>query len=84
MPHQVKWHGAAGRLLWGYHVAATLGAWSLEGDALDAAVVSRDAFKLNQRPLVFEVKRPKGQAWTWPVTFVDCSDRRLSAVLVVD
>jgi hypothetical protein len=52
--------GATAALRWGYRVAATLGAWTIEDQAFSATVLQRDTFCLDQRPLVLVVG---GQQW---------------------
>jgi hypothetical protein len=52
--------GAQAELRWGYYVAATLGAWTIEDQVVSATVLQRDAFRIDQRPLEFVVG---GQRW---------------------
>jgi hypothetical protein len=52
--------GAKAELRWGYYVAATLGPWTIEDQALSATVRDVDAFRIAQRPLAFVVG---GQQW---------------------
>lgn len=77
--------GVTARLTWGYHVAATLGAWtvtqSTEGKwMLTAIVVSTDTFRVAQRPLVFEVPTDKG-VWRWPIVALQITGASLTATL---
>jgi hypothetical protein len=75
--------GLAAQVKWGYRVAASLGPWELamesHGGTLTAAVVSSDACAVSQRPLIFEVSRPKGQRWVWPIESLQIKDGRLTA-----
>jgi hypothetical protein len=64
--------GVVGRIDWGYFAAAALngyairpcadGSWTFRG-----TVVTFDAFKIRQRPLVFVAPHQDGE-WRWPVT----------------
>jgi len=54
----IRGAGAAVRL--GYQLAATLGAWRVEGERFSAAVVSADAFRMTQSPLVLEITNRDG------------------------
>lgn len=76
LSHQVKVRGRAGSILWGYHTAATIGAWRIrrkpqkKGEApqwtLSADVGRLDKFQTRQQPLVFTAPRQRGW-WCWPV-----------------
>lgn len=67
--------GVAGRIDWGYFAAAAIhgytvrrladGAWSLHG-----TVISFDAFKVRQKPLIFIAPHKHGE-WRWPVKTID-------------
>jgi len=77
--------GAAGALRWGYHVASTLGAWTVTtsdegGLVLSAQVQELNAFRIGKRPLVFVVATTKG-VWRWPVTAVQVAGTTLTASL---
>lgn len=71
-------HGVVGRMDWGYFAAAAIhgftaqqladGSWSLH-----ATVITFDAFKIRQRPLVFIAPHKDGE-WRWPVRTVDLGD----------
>jgi len=81
--------GVVGRIEWGYFAAAAIngytvqrqedGAWSLTG-----TVVTFDAFKIRQRPLIFVAPHQDGE-WRWPIRTVELGDghgpRALSATL---
>lgn len=78
--------GEAGKLVWGYHEAASLSSWSLipddaGGGKLTATVVQMDAFRAAQQPLTFEVPRPKGPPWRWPIHSLQIAGTSLSATL---
>lgn len=82
-------HGVVGRIDWGYFAAAAInnysarqladGSWSLA-----ATVVTFDAFKIRQRPLVFIAPHKNGE-WRWPITTIDLGEghgpRELRATL---
>jgi len=77
--------GAAGTLRCGYHVAGTVGAWTVakaeEGHfVLSAQVQDLNAVRFKQRPLVFVVATTKGE-WRWPITAVQIADTTLTASL---
>lgn len=73
--------GAAAELRWGYHRAATLGAWSVGGTpgawTFTATVVEADTFRVSQRPL--KVVTPNG--WHWPVFTLQMTGTSLTAVV---
>ena len=62
--------GVIGRLEWGYFTAAAIHGYMVTRTAdvwyLRASVVSTDAYKLAQRPLIF-VAPTKGGEWRWTV-----------------
>lgn len=77
--------GAKGSIKWAYHEAATLGAWTVttvEGTrTLSAAIVSSNASRVSQRPLVFVVPHATG-VWRWPIVGeLQIQGAQLSAVL---
>lgn len=61
--------GVEGVLRYGYHVAGTLGAWTItrSGGAwsLSASIVTTEPVRI-QRPLVFVVQHQHG-VWRWPI-----------------
>jgi hypothetical protein len=81
--------GVVGRIDWGYFAAAAIngytihrrrdGTWSLRG-----TIVTVDAFKIRQRPLVFIAPHKDGE-WRWPVQSIELGEgrgpRALSATL---
>ena len=73
--------GAAAELRWGYACAASLGAWSVAGEpgawTFTATVLSKDDFRVSQRPLL--VVTPNG--WRWPVTTLQIAGGTLTASL---
>lgn len=81
--------GVVGRIDWGYFAAAAIngyvaqhhedGSWTLTG-----TVVTFDAFKIRQRPLIFIAPHQQGE-WRWPIRTLDLGDghgpRELRATL---
>jgi hypothetical protein len=65
-------HGAHAELRWGYYVAATLGAWTIEDQAFSATVREVDAFRIDQRPLVLVVGGQK-----WPLETIERTEDRV-------
>lgn len=66
--------GVRGALLWGYHEAAVLGAWSIRKTgqpgkgqtwSLVAQVARVEPFQIRQRPLLFSAPRFGGGMWAW-------------------
>jgi hypothetical protein len=80
----MKWEmrGAAGAVMWSYHVAASLADWTYtaepDGGTVTAKVVTHDAFKVSQQPVTFVVRRPTGQ-WTWPIQSLQIANGTLTA-----
>jgi len=81
--------GVVGRIDWGYFAAAAINGYSARqladgAWALHATVVTFDAFKIRQRPLVFIAPHQDGE-WRWPVRTIDLGDgpgpRELHATL---
>lgn len=66
--------GEAAEIRWGYYCAATLGAWTLEDQALDATVRHVDTFRAAQRPLVLVVG-----ATRWLIETLEITDQRVTA-----
>jgi hypothetical protein len=70
LSHAVTVKGASGSIRYGYHVAATVGAWTVtragEGWSLQTTLVQSDAFRLSQQPLAFVVT-VQGVSWRWPI-----------------
>lgn len=77
--------GPAGAVKWGYHLAASVGKWTVVSDRsgtnLTATVVSHDAFKVSQRPLTFVVDRPRGHSWQWSIKTLQIAGETLTATL---
>lgn len=71
-------------LWWGYHQAASLGAWTVRmdttGSTLEATVREHEDHRVSQRPLVFEVPRP-GTPWRWTVETLQINGSALTATL---
>ena len=78
--------GTVGAIRWFHYTAAAINGYTVtptesERLSLVATVVMKDAFKLSQRPLVFEAPHKQG-AWKWPiVTFTLAENGRLTATL---
>lgn len=71
MNNAITAKGHQGQIKWSYLPAMTFGPWSYQGmgrtGILTAQIVSRDEYRMNQRPLVAVV--PAGRAeWRWSVT----------------
>jgi hypothetical protein len=78
--------GRSGQLVWVYHLAARVGAWTLTstggpGASLTAAVEDADAYRITQRPITFVVHRPSGPPWRWPVETLQVHGDTLTAAL---
>lgn len=79
--------GIVGHVKWHYYTAAAINGYTVTCDrdtkvwSLVATVVMRDAFKLAQRPLVFEAPHKTG-VWKWPILAHTITDTgRLTATL---
>lgn len=80
--HQIRLKGLAAELRWGgYQKAADLGVWSIDGTTLTAEIVARDAFRLVQTPLSFEVRRHNGARWAWPILSLAVDGSQLTATI---
>ena len=83
MPLRISGQDAAIR--WGYHAAAVVRSWTVTREdggsyVLAAAIVSSDAYRLSQRPLVFVAPHAKG-AWRWPIEALQMTGASLTATL---
>ena len=77
--------GPEGQVRWVYLPAITFGPWKFDGDfqsgTLHAQIVSRDDFRMQQRPLVVVV--PVGRAqWRWSVADLQINGTELVASVV--
>lgn len=76
--------GVNGSLMLGYQIAGSLGAWTVTRSddvwSLTATVVNTNAFRISQRPIVFEARHAKG-VWRWPITSLQIAGASLTAVL---
>lgn len=81
--------GVVGRIDWGYFPAAAINGYTAQQLAdgtwsLHATVVTFDAFKIRQRPLVFIAPHQNGE-WRWPIATLDLGEgygpRELQATL---
>lgn len=64
--------GAEAVIRWGYHTAARLGSWTITQEGtqplkVTAKVLDSDTVRAAQQPLTFDVSRPQGRRWRWPV-----------------
>jgi len=85
MTSNVTVSGVSGVLKHGYYMAGTVGAWTITraetgGWVLAATLTKTDAFRVSQRPLVFEAPHAHG-VWTWPITSLQMTGASLTAVL---
>jgi hypothetical protein len=78
--NHITLRGAAGEVRWAYHLAASLGAWTLESGRLSAEITAQDSFRISQAPLAFVVARANG-AWRWPIRSMDIVGSTLTATL---
>jgi hypothetical protein len=78
-------HGGEATMSWAWHTAAICRAWRIHKTgtgqfSLVATVTRADPFKLQQRPLLFNVPR-KGGFVCWPVRAVTVQGPQLTAAL---
>lgn len=77
--------GESAELRWGYHPAATLKDWTLTPQdassfTVTAQVVSSDAFRVSQHPIVFTVPRQSAD-WKWPILSLQIVGHTMTASL---
>ena len=76
--------GTEASVRWGYHVAASVTAWSIIPDdgrlTFTASLVQSDHYRLSQRPLVFVVTR-KGVTLRWPILELQINGATVTATL---
>lgn len=76
--------GVAGELRWGYHLAGTVGAWTVTKEpthwTLSATVDQIDDFTVSQRPLKFVATHAQG-AWKWPIDTLEIQGASLVGTL---
>lgn len=70
--------GVVGRIDWGYFAAGAVNGYTLQqlSDgtwALRGTLVTFDAFKIRQRPLIFIAPHAHGE-WRWPIAHLDIGD----------
>jgi hypothetical protein len=63
--------GVVGRITWAYYNAAAINGYTVTRShdnrwALTGTIVTADAFKLTQRPLMFVAPHARG-TWRWPI-----------------
>jgi hypothetical protein len=80
--------GETGSIRWGYHLAATVGPFTITrgtgGYRLAATIVEADAARLRQQPLVFVMPLTwagRAVAWHWAIRGCELIDGRLLADL---
>lgn len=83
MPACVR--GVRAEIRWAYYVAATVNGFTVSRArgvwTVSAHLVSADAFKLSQRPLLFAASHNGGE-WLWPVqTVTRCDASTFAAIL---
>jgi hypothetical protein len=66
----------------GYHLAARLGHWKVEGDSFTAAVETVDGFRITQSPLTLEIQNADGIPTRRPLGDVTVYQGQLSARLL--
>lgn len=76
MPVAIR--GDKARIDWGYFAAAAIQGFSITrtkdgGYTLTGTVVTLDAFKVRQKPLVFIAPHKDGE-WRWPVVTLDIAE----------
>ena len=80
----MKVSGEAGQIRWGYFLAATVKEWTIVREpgamSLTATIVSKDAVRISQRPLDFNVTHRRG-VWTWPITELQVDGDTVTASL---
>lgn len=76
--------GVVGQVKWAYYVAAAINGYTVTRVgpqwSLRATVVTADAFKLSQRPLMFVAPHEKGE-WRWPILDYQLAEGALTARL---
>ncbi len=77
--------GAAAELRWGYHPAAAVKDWTMTPQdsssfRVTAQVVSSDAYRVAQSPIVFTVPR-ETTVWKWPVLSLQIVGQSMTALL---
>lgn len=80
--HRIVIEGLAATVRLGYHRAATLGRWKVEGDLFIAAVETVDGFRITQSPLTLEIQNADGIPTRRPLGDVTVYQGQLSARLL--
>lgn len=77
--------GHHGQVVWVYLPAMSFGPWSYVGDGksgtFTAQVISRDEFRMQQRPLMVVVPTARSD-WRWAITDLQITDTTLTAAVV--
>ena len=79
---RVTFSGAAAVVRLGYQRAARLGAWTIEGGWISAAVLDVDGFRITQSPLTLEILYAEGAPTYRPLGDVSVSGGRLTGRLL--
>jgi hypothetical protein len=74
VPSTIVVSGDGGTVRWGYHVAATLGAWTFDGAVVQAQVDSYDPVRVTQSGLTFEVQQMNRPPMVRPVIWIQVTD----------
>ena len=79
--------GIVGHIKWHHYTAAAINGYAVtpvkpgDGYSLVGTVISKNAFNLTQRPLMFEASHKRG-VWRWPIVqFTIADNGRLVATL---
>lgn len=78
--------GVAGALYWGYYLAGTVKAWTATRSAtnphgtITATIVTLDAYRATQRPMMFVVSHQHG-SWRWPIVDLQIAEGGMTAQL---
>jgi hypothetical protein len=75
---RIVFEGAAAVVRLGYQRAARLGAWTIEGGWISAAVLDVDGFRITQSPLTLEIQYADGAPTYRALADVTVSGGRLT------
>lgn len=89
MIQNLRLHGGAGSILWGYREAILLRSWRITQDkkskawTLNGVTARVDAFQARQRPLLFTAphQTSRNGFWAWPVEKLEVGPGKIVAVL---
>jgi hypothetical protein len=80
--HHLVIEGTAAVVRYGYHTAAELGAWRVDGGWLVAQLRAHDAFRLQQSPLTLVIANKSGAPTVRPLADVTVYQGQLTARLL--